>query len=715
MIARPLSTRRSLPRIVVAGAVALATLSLTAPGSRQARAAADPIPGIVGAQTGVRTVANSSADLPNADLLGNGDALVSTYGNPDSLSFNVAKTDFWKDRSLDSTGAYTNPMPLRVGSVVVRIPALSGGTYRQEQDLYNAEVRSIFTAGSVSLTERSRVLATSNNLLVTDLQNTSATAVSVTVDTIANSSFATSGATTTAGTANADTAWAARTGPTGQGWGPTGNAFQMRASMSTRIMGATASLSSNGTTTASSAFTVPANTTVSVVTEIASTGGTALTNAPGDPSTTSNADVHALAAQDVTDLGTAHRTWWSNFWHVSSVNLTAEPTLMRYYYGSLYVLASSNRTGHFAPGLNGWNGTDTPNWQSDYTTNYNVQAPYYGVYSSNHPELAQSYYKTIVGISQQQGEAYAASRGFQGTHFMTHYGPLGITSERTNGDFGQKTDALESAINFLNDYSYTRDTTTLSTTSYPFLIKVADFWDNYLVKDANGRYVVNSSDVAEADSSHAFNPTTALAYLRTFYQGILSASQDLGLDSARRAKWQDILTNLAQYTTVSYGGKTVFSFSEDNPTATANNYPYNLYPAFPSSQVGLSSPLAATARNTIATRSSYWAQGNSFPEDLPRRSACRLSGPAGGDADERHPQAPPGRERLLQAGRWRTGDCRRHRGDRQHAVAEHGRSAAGVCELDGDRRELLQPAGGRCLHGVQSAHRRRGTERHHHQ
>lgn len=573
---------------------------------------------IVTAQTGVRTSPNASADLGDADLLGNGDILVSTYGNPEAISFNIGKTDFWKDRSQNVSGTAVNPMPMRVGAITINIAALAGGaTYQQQQDMYNGEVRTVLAKGAVSVTERSRVAATADNLLLTDITNSSSAAVAVSVDTVANTSFVDNGAATAAGTLSGSTAWATRTGPTGLGWGPTYNAFKMSASMATRVIGATASASSDNTARSTLTFTLSPGATVTVVTAVVSTGGDVLTNAPGDPTAAAQNSVAAVSASAVSSYDTAHRAWWSAFWNNAQVELDAEPLLMRYYYGALYVLASSNRAGKFPPGLNGWNGTDTPGWQGDYTTNYNIQAPYYGVYSSNQPQLAQSYYKAILSIHNAHGMLYASQRGFQGTYFKTHYGPLGIQTENTagGGDWGQKTDALESAINFVNDYAYTLDTASLQA-GYPFLIKVADFWDSYLVKDSTGRYVVNNSDVAENSSSYSFNVPTALSYLRTFYRAMIQASTDLGVDAGRQSKWQDILNNLSAYPTVGYNGRTVFAFSETNPTAEGNPYPYNLYMVHPSNQVGISSSLSEIARATIATRS-YWAQSNSFPQIYP--------------------------------------------------------------------------------------------------
>jgi hypothetical protein len=56
--------------------------------------------------------------------------------------------------------------------------------------------------------------------------------------------------------------------------------------------------------------------------------------------------------------------------------------------------------------VNGWNG--------DYTLDYNFEAAYYGVFGSNHPELAAPYFKALVdGVpaARRGATAVAARRG----------------------------------------------------------------------------------------------------------------------------------------------------------------------------------------------------------------------------------------------------------------------------------------------------------------
>lgn len=116
----------------------------------------------------------------------------------------------------------------------------------------------------------------------------------------------------------------------------------------------------------------------------------------------------------VTSISSAHSTWWANYWGASCVLLPSSdpfPVLQKYWYGAQYLMAMSSRAGKVPPGLWGpFITNDGPGWNGDYTLNYNCilqiyhascltfvdQAPYYGVFSSNHPELIFPYFDPIL-------------------------------------------------------------------------------------------------------------------------------------------------------------------------------------------------------------------------------------------------------------------------------------------------------------------------------
>ena len=575
----------------------------------------EEVSAIVSSQTFVRNSPNADAHFQNADLMGNGDLLVSTRGTPDAYVFNVCKNDFWLSR-LKSPGEWATPM--RAGEIRFSIPSLAGASYRQEQDLYQAELRGIFAKGENRIQIVSRVTATAGNYLVVEVQNQGASPCSVVMETIAPHTDFGRGAVTTerAGVDEpGQIAWVERETPKHE---PAH--FIMKCAMAAKIFGAPCTLSVAGSSV-SAAFSVPAGATVTAVIAINVTGNQMpLTLTPADPVPGALGLLTNVKKPTIVGWNAAHRGWWKDYWNKSYIQIPRQALLEKYYYGWLYILASSNRDGKMPAGIWGWNGTDDPDWCGDYHLDYNIQAVYYGVYSSNRPELAGGYYQAINDYAPAGGVALAKSKNFAGTEFDAGIGPFGIIS--TPGDYDMKTDAVESALPYLKHYDYTLDTAWAERTAYPFLRLVADFWDNYLVWDPVGnRYVIKDSGVAEGARQQSFNAVTAVAYLHCFYRGLLKISHDLHKDSDKWEKWEKILAHLPAYPLIDYKGKKVFAFSEGSG-AEENPYPYNLYPVFPTQQVGMDDPvLSQIARDTIATRD-YWGQMNSFCEIYPAAVLC---------------------------------------------------------------------------------------------
>jgi hypothetical protein len=103
-----------------------------------------------------------TTSMPDGPLLGNGDVGVVLAGPPERQQFYIGKNDFWS-----STPGHAKV--LTVGRVELAIPALQGATYRQEQDMGNAEVRGTFAKDGSTLRTRSWVDA-HQNLLITELE-----------------------------------------------------------------------------------------------------------------------------------------------------------------------------------------------------------------------------------------------------------------------------------------------------------------------------------------------------------------------------------------------------------------------------------------------------------------------------------------------------------------------------------------------------------------
>ncbi len=118
--------------------------------------------GIVARQTLVMTKPPEhvpSGTVVDGPIMGNGDVGVAIGGPPEQQRFYIGKNDFWSKQAS----------PLTVGGVQLTIPGLDGASYREEEDLFHAEVRGTFKSAKTTVHTTSWVTAT-ENLLVTKLE-----------------------------------------------------------------------------------------------------------------------------------------------------------------------------------------------------------------------------------------------------------------------------------------------------------------------------------------------------------------------------------------------------------------------------------------------------------------------------------------------------------------------------------------------------------------
>ena len=127
----------------------------------------------------------------------------------------------------------------------------------------------------------------------------------------------------------------------------------------------------------------------------------------------------------------AHQKWWRAFWAKSSIDL-GDPELEWRYHVSNYILASCSRDPEYPPGIAGtWVTTDQPMWTGAYTLNYNHEACFYGLYSSNHLEQADPEDAPVLDF-MKRGEYYAkAVLNCRGVLYPVKIGPVGV---ETTGD-----------------------------------------------------------------------------------------------------------------------------------------------------------------------------------------------------------------------------------------------------------------------------------------
>ncbi|GAA4576225.1 discoidin domain-containing protein [Planotetraspora kaengkrachanensis] len=507
------------------------------------------------------------------------------------------------------------------------------GPFTEEQNILKGDVETSMTIGGTPVSMTTWTGAT-DNIVVTRIRSLGSSTVRLKVQTSTGSPDPRSGFTSTSGVSG-NTVWATRQTASGSRW-------VSRASLATRVVGG----GLVGAPTASGAagtftFDLPAGQTVNIVTGVAGGGAN-----PADPAPAARSLADAQSAGSVDGLYNGHVDWWKQYWLKSYVDLD-DDTLERFYYGSLYLLGSASRAGKTAPGLYGiWATSDFPQFNGDMHLNYNWMANFYGVYSSNRPELALPYFDLVTAyLPEARRRAQQdltrvkpdyISRRFpsggvpNGVLFPVGIAPFGATAD--DNYHQQVVNSLFTATQYISYYDYTQDRAFLQNTAYPFMKEVAAFFQNYLEFDsAAQRYVLWSGP---HEGTWGKNSSPDVGLLRHLLTALINAGADLNVDSGPRATWQDILSKLPPTPKTTYNGQTVYALADPGTITggdTRDIHPgdntVNLEFVHPGEVLGINGPAAdrQTAITTLDVMNS-WGQDNSFPKVFTQ--AARVGYPA---------------------------------------------------------------------------------------
>jgi len=211
--------------------------------------------------------------------------------------------------------------------------------------------------------------------------------------------------------------------------------WRSQVAVSTRIIGASVMTRTAGIGAAALDFDLAPGQTVYIVTAVGGGGQTFRStenpniHIPGElPNLVRNPEINIWPAEeaeqllntvmfpiDIENLWEDHRSWWRDYWQESWVWMdTSGPNLapgqwgdgplrsqtewlMRYYYGAQHILGMASREGFTAPGLYGhWVTHSHPFWNNDYHMNYNFQATFYGMFSSNRRHQARPAIEAVL-------------------------------------------------------------------------------------------------------------------------------------------------------------------------------------------------------------------------------------------------------------------------------------------------------------------------------
>lgn len=212
-------------------------------------------------------------------------------------------------------------------------------------------------------------------------------------------------------------------------------------------------------------------------------------------------------------------------------------------------------TGINPPNLQGiWSGTLTPPWSGDYTTNGNLPVSIAGLLPTGTPELMLSTFDML--------ERYLADFGTNARDMFNCRGihvPSRLSSHGLNNHFDATwpmtfwTGGAGWYSMFYYDYFlYTCDTAFLANRALPFMEKAVEFYEDFLIKDQNGKYVIVPSYSPENNPSNipyqaCINATMDFMIVKQLLRNIIAASETAGVNRDRIPVWQDMLAAMPAY------------------------------------------------------------------------------------------------------------------------------------------------------------------------
>ena len=491
-------------------------------------------------------------------ITGNGDIGLTVSGLPDKQRFWISKNDFWKSGpDIKQSG------PSLIGGIDIEIDDLKNASYKVEQILYEPVILSEFSTENNKVNISAMVLATENLIVLEISANKSP--VQVQVNLWVKDGY---GSKTESGIEN-NVTWVTRKF----------NGENLLYPSEASIAISTPGIQKNS-------FMVEPGKTVKIVASV-------VTNNESEIYREIAIEKVAKADQQILDkLLAGHNKWWREFWAKSFVEIE-DKLLEKYYYASHYMMACCSRNVNFPPGLYGnWTTMDRLAWSGDIHLNYNHEAPYWALYSSNRVEITDPYDAPLLDhleVFKKDAKKYLNKNG---VYASVAIGPKGhaikfsdlaglekayqklgsknLESIAGQPEFlGQKSNAIFAAMNMVLRYHYTYDIEYLRKI-YPYMLSVADFWEDYL-RFENGRYVDYDDSYYEVGPWQGrewekgygdFNPISSLGFLRIFFSAMTEMSKELNVDADRQPKWEHILANLSALPTVTEKGRIRFRACE---------------------------------------------------------------------------------------------------------------------------------------------------------
>lgn len=238
----------------------------------------------------------------------------------------------------------------------------------------------------------------------------------------------------------------------------------------------------------------------------------------------------------------------------NSKGSVVNPTLVeKEFYAARYHLISA--TGINPPNLQGiWGGTTTAPWSGDYTTNGNLPTVISSNLSSNLPELMLPVFNLMERYEKDFETNAKVLFNARGIHVPSRLSTHGLNNhfDATWPMTFWTAGAAWYAMYYYDYYLYTGDKEFLRTRALPFMEKAAAFYEDFLIKGDNGKYIFVPSyspenNPANNPSQACINATMDVMAANQLLSNCIAASSILGINKEKVEKWRQMLKDMPPY------------------------------------------------------------------------------------------------------------------------------------------------------------------------
>ncbi|MEV0069139.1 glycoside hydrolase family 95 protein [Amycolatopsis sp. NPDC050768] len=293
--------------------------------------------------------------------------------------------------------------------------------------------------------------------------------------------------------------------------------------------------------------------------------------------------------------------------------ISADPQLeMLHFQIGRYLLIGSSREGSRPANLQGvWNDSTSPDWQSDYTTNINLEMNYW---PSDVTNLAETVPPLVDFIDGLRAPGRVTARDLcgvpQGFAAMSHVNVFGYTGVSTNAATWAPESTAWLIRQLWEHYLFTMDEDFLRRRAYPILKEHTQFWLGYLVTDADGTLVVSPSFSPELGPFTA-GATYSQTIVWDLFTNTLAAAKIVG-DHAYRPSLEKTLAKLDPGLRIgSWGQLQEWKTDLDEPDSGHRHMSFS-YPLFPGHQITAEATpeFYEAARVAVEARTAHTAQND---------------------------------------------------------------------------------------------------------